>query len=117
MTQLTTPSTPPVYGDTVQFTCGQVNGIGITYEFRVRTPDMQFESLAATNRTSAPYTINQYGNFAAQCRICISGQCQPWEPLFTTASPGPSDIPIPTIDPTSGRTDAETSVEVDRQDI
>ncbi len=100
MIQLTTPETPPMFGDTVQFTCGQVNGSEITYEFGIQTPDQRFQTLAATNRTSVPYTINQYGGFAAQCRICIAGQCQPWEPLLSIEEPPSATIiPIPTMDP------------------
>ena len=72
-------------GDQTTFTCGQVAGVD-HYVFRVMDPDGIISDLAATGRISAPYLINQGGQYSAQCQICTSPQassCYPWETLPT----------------------------------
>ncbi|MCB9800969.1 MAG: hypothetical protein H6773_02200 [Pseudomonadales bacterium] len=93
-------------GDAVQFTCGEVKDI-TEYQFRVITPNLEIKSLEASGNISAPYTVETFGKFFAQCRICPSGGewlqgllCQEWEPV-----PG---IPLPTVLPAPGRRGTET---------
>jgi|GEM_PF-1473822 len=75
----------PRVGDVVAFTCGAIPGVN-KYEFRVKLPNGTIQALASLSgtdqiNTSANFTINQAGEFKAQCRICPDNECQAWEPL------------------------------------
>jgi hypothetical protein len=85
MTNVSNPTAPatddPEFGDAVTFTCGLVNGAD-HYIFRVIEPDGTIVNLQATGATSAQYTIDQAGAFAAQCQICTGAAestCHPYE--------------------------------------
>ena len=73
-------------GDQVKFQCTARGTLTIDfdYEFRILTPAGQWIDITDTNNVtakniSAPYTINDYGSFVAQARICVGNDCQAWE--------------------------------------
>jgi hypothetical protein len=74
------PNRPVKLGDIVNFTCGTITGAN-RYEFRLRigTNDWITIPSVGSSQTSGPYTINEYGQYTAQCRGCINASCQPWE--------------------------------------
>jgi hypothetical protein len=77
----------PALGDTLQFTCGQVEGIS-NYVFRVIEPGGIEKQLAATGATSVPYTVDKVGEFIAQCQICTGSApstCQAFETTSVSA--------------------------------
>ncbi|MEP7166897.1 MAG: hypothetical protein ABI758_02885 [Candidatus Woesebacteria bacterium] len=72
----------PVLGSQVRFTCGLVTGVD-RYEFRYKMTfngvDGAGGTLAATNNLSAPLTVDQPGDYKAQCRPCVGQACAPWQ--------------------------------------
>lgn len=75
----------PAAGQTVRFLCGPEDGAITDYDFRVIEPDGNIVNIEPTSsgaRQSQNYTIrNAAGQYHAQCRICTSGGCQPFEPV------------------------------------
>lgn len=81
---ITVSPSAPTAGQSVTFTCGQVSGSNITYQFRVKTPAgtvVTVPALTATANRSQSYLVSESGQYTAQCRICVSGACQSWEDL------------------------------------
>lgn len=74
------PDRPIILGDIVNFTCGTVTGAN-RYEFRIQIGTNGWVTVQSigTSQTSGPYTIDEYGQYTAQCRGCIDSSCQPWE--------------------------------------
>jgi len=73
----------PNLDDEVTFTCGEVSGVD-HYVFRIMYPDGMISSLNATGRVSEPVTVNQTGQYSAQCQICTGADastCHAWETL------------------------------------
>jgi hypothetical protein len=76
--------TTPTVGDKVTFLCGAVQG-ATEYQIRLFTPSGGHQRLELREpengvaRASKPFTIQQSGEYLAQCRICVSGNCQDWE--------------------------------------
>lgn len=73
-------------GDQVKFQCTSRGNqsVSFDYQFRILTPSGQWvditdSSNVTANNISAPYTINEYGPFVAQARICVGNDCQSWE--------------------------------------
>lgn len=73
--------------DQVRFRCSAAGNqdVAFEYEFRMWTPNTDFW-LDLTNKTnsgakdvSAIYTIQEFGNYIVQGRICANGSCQSWE--------------------------------------
>jgi len=60
-------------GDSIQLTCGLVNGV-TRYRFRVIESDGTITSLLATGANSAPFTIRKAGQTTAQCQICTGSE-------------------------------------------
>lgn len=79
------PVISPRKGDSINFTCGVVNG-AFRYEFRLREPGsnnyITLVPISTGSRVSQPYTITQAGDFSGQCRMCTGSAdstCQAWE--------------------------------------
>ncbi len=71
------------WGESTTFTCGAVAGVD-HYVFRVMNPEGTVSDVAATGRVSAPYLIDMFGTYTAQCQICTgaaASTCHAWEPL------------------------------------
>ena len=73
-------------GDQVKFQCSARGTLTVDfdYKFRILTPSGLWVDITDTNNLtakniSAPYTINEYGPFVAQARICVGDDCQSWE--------------------------------------
>jgi hypothetical protein len=75
-------------GDQITFMCtssGTTTG-EISYEFRILTPAGEWLDISNTSTVTNPnvsnaYTIDSYGSFTAQARICVDGVCEDWDTL------------------------------------
>lgn len=87
-----TEQRPPRVGDSVTFTCGTTTIPGVLYQFRilrrinsVMTPiTIPNFSNITSSRVSIPFTIDQSGDYGAQCRLCTGtaeNTCQLWEQI------------------------------------
>jgi hypothetical protein len=71
----------------VQFRCSATGGTPNRYEFRVLRPDGQIEdgdtnpALQAVGALTGEYLLTQSGTYHAQCRICTTDECHPYEEL------------------------------------
>jgi hypothetical protein len=78
---ITSSKATPQIGDSLNFTCGTVNGAN-HYEFRIQLPDGTVKQLTATGTSSENFTVSQSGKHTAQCRICTTADaasCQAYE--------------------------------------
>ena len=73
---------PPAYGDAVVLNCSgspaSVSQPIDHYDFQVKIDTGSWQNLGSSQNGTKSYTINQYGHYRFECRICTTSACTDW---------------------------------------